>query len=756
MERAARPVTIRLWGDLRVIGGDGLPIEIASRKARACIALLAGAGDGRVSRERLAGMLWGDRSGEQARANLRQLLYELKPLSQPEAAVLGFDRQSVWLEPACEVEFAAIARQGALQMAASLPDHGVPLLGDLDGISEEFDDWLIALRASAEIALRRCVQQRVQDALTAGDAAGARMLVDAWMRRDATDETIAQLGLRADAALGDVAGMQRRTRHLAAALATELGVKPTTATLMLAQDLGGASGAVPASKPQATIETSAAVAIETSSYARRIRLGVCVAALLIAALAVAFVRMRHDDPAARAARDEATGMAAQARGLTHGRTLAGYVQAVALARRAVARDPDYAPGWAELAVATWLRSQTGLALLDVSAARDARAEAERYVERSLSLDPQSSRALALRGLMLGDSAEAGTALRRAAALADDSETLLWLSNWLDGAGLEQEALSVLRRATEIDPLWDRSVRAYVHESDYLGEHEAADRMLERFAASSPNPYAVAALRMESATSRGDLVVAAQQGREALEHAPDNPWIEMLGIIDIAAAIGDAEAIRRLTARSRELAVGAVALLDSRQVVARVESAPVAWLDRCAYCEEEARALLRAGRPELLLAAIEQRAGDPFENALRFGGDHIGGAALHIVALRAVHRDADAARVLAAIRARLDRRHGRDFNTGMESAVTLALEGRDEDAVRELDGAIDKGWRGQTAHWAVDPAEEPAFAALRERADFARVRARLAGEREQVRAQVVAILAGIPAPIVSTRGDGDDS
>lgn len=754
-----RRVTIRLWGDLRVIGRDGVPIEIASRKARACIALLASSGEGRVSRERLAGMLWGDRSEEQARANLRQLLYELKPLSQSDAAVLGFDRQSVWLESAYEVELAAMARQSAAQMAVSLPDHGVPLLGDLDGVSEEFDDWLIALRASVEIALRRCVQQRVEDALIAGDAADARLLVDAWMRRDATDETIARLGLRADAALGDVAGLQQRTRRLATALATELGVKPTTATLLLAQDLGGALGrTVSVSMPQGAVEAAAgpaAVMIGTSSRARRSWFGVGASALLVAVLAVAFAYIGHDESAVRVAHAEAANLAVQAHALTHGRTLAGYVQAAALARRAVARDPDYAPGWAELAAATWLRSQADPAFFDVAIARDSRAEAERYVERALGLDPQSGRAFAVRGLMLGDGAEAGVALRRAAAAADDSETLLWLANWLDGAGLEEEALDALRRAAEIDPLWDRSVRAYVQESDKLGEHEAADRMLERFAASSPNPYAVAALRMESAASRGDLLAAAQQGRKALEHAPDNPWIEMLGIIDIAAAVGDAEAIRRLTVRYMRLREGVAALLDSRQVVARVAPEPVGWLDRCMYCEEDARGLLRAGRPDLLLAAIEERAGDPVENAFRLGGYRSGLAALRVVALRAVHRDADATLALARIRARLDRQHGRDFNTGMESAVARALEGSEEDAVRELDGAIDKGWRGQSTRWAIDPIDEPAFVILRGRADFARVRARLTGERERVRAQVVEALAGIPAPIVAIDGDGGD-
>jgi hypothetical protein len=61
-------------GGLRVVDARGAPIEVASRKR--CLPCVARSDAGRLSRERLAGMLWGDRSDEQARANLRQLLYE--------------------------------------------------------------------------------------------------------------------------------------------------------------------------------------------------------------------------------------------------------------------------------------------------------------------------------------------------------------------------------------------------------------------------------------------------------------------------------------------------------------------------------------------------------------------------------------------------------------------------------------------------------------------------------------------------------
>jgi DNA-binding SARP family transcriptional activator len=313
-------IAIRVWGGLRVVDAQGAPIEVASRKARACLALLARSDAGRLSRERLAGMLWGDRSDEQARANLRQLLYELKPLSH--GGVLGFDRQAVWLTPDRDDETAVMARTASAQLAAMLPERGLVPLADLDGIGDEFDDWLAAERAAIETELRRFVQQRIEDALAAGDATGARALSDAWMRHDACDETMARLGLRADAALGDRAGMQQRQRRLELALAAELGVKPAATTSTLARDLDGAltqAIADPASRDRAgpmsrTGDVDVAPARRSPRMAR-----VAVVAIVVLSLVFGYAAWRAMAHAPTAARQEAVALAARAHALTHGR-----------------------------------------------------------------------------------------------------------------------------------------------------------------------------------------------------------------------------------------------------------------------------------------------------------------------------------------------------------------------------------------------------------------------------------------------------
>ena len=75
----AGEVEIRLLGTPVVCSG-GEPQTPSSRKATALLAYLAMRPDEASSRDHLAGLLWGDSPNEQARANLRQALTQLRRL----------------------------------------------------------------------------------------------------------------------------------------------------------------------------------------------------------------------------------------------------------------------------------------------------------------------------------------------------------------------------------------------------------------------------------------------------------------------------------------------------------------------------------------------------------------------------------------------------------------------------------------------------------------------------------------------------
>ena len=726
--------TVRLWGDFRVVDSTGAPIEISNRKARACLALLACAADA-MSRDRLAAMLWGDRSDTQARANLRQLLYELKPLTQASCAILGFDRHNVWLESGCELDTSALLRCESSDLAAMLPARGVAFLADLDGISEEFDEWLAPERASAETALRRIVQMRLEASLARRDFAAVRTLADAWAARDASDETLAQSGLRADAALQDTAGLARRFNRLASALATEMGVKPSAATAALAGEL---SARISLHGAQAVSASSTPATAATPRRRQGAGTWRTAAAFVAAVLGLCAVWMRDHVAVLPTTRPEAERMTAHARQLSHGRTPTGSSDAAALAHRAIAADPTYAPAWAELALASYLSAPVLEPAL--------RSEILGYLDRAIALQPRLGRAESIRGMIVGG-AQASPMLEQAVIDApDDAEAWLWLCSQRAGAGAMREALPACRRAVELAPLWDRSVRAYANiATEARIADSAVDKVLDGFAAASTDRFTSESLRASVAVMRGDLMGAAKHSSLALTLAPENACSQIPDLTRVARAAGELDAVRRLASVHPQLKEVFAPLLEPEAAVARAQDAQAWWVSD--YQEDDARQLLRTGRADLLLQLLQQQ---PL-SLLELGGSwrRMALGAQFVVALRTAGRDQEADRLLLSIRQDLGRVAASGysyFSLDLGNAVTSALAAEDEQAVAYLDQAVDKGWRGQFSDWSVDPADEPAFARLRGRSDFERVRARLDAEIGRVRPVISEILASTPTPV----------
>lgn len=156
--RSAR-VRLKCWGDLAITdSASGADLRPRSRKARALFAYLALHPAKPISRERLAGLLWGDRGEEQARASLRQALVELKPLANGPVGAVTVERDHLALDPAAVVtdiiEMHAAAAAGDYEaLLKLLPDPDERLFANFDDIDEGFDDWLTIVRGRQADAL---------------------------------------------------------------------------------------------------------------------------------------------------------------------------------------------------------------------------------------------------------------------------------------------------------------------------------------------------------------------------------------------------------------------------------------------------------------------------------------------------------------------------------------------------------------------------------------------------------------------------
>jgi DNA-binding SARP family transcriptional activator/TolB-like protein len=244
---------LRCWGEFSLVDQLRHYELPRGRKARAILAYVAAQG-APVRRERLAGLLWSERSEEQARTSLRQTLVEVRPLAADAAGLLAIDRDRVGMIPlAVAID---VARLEALARAddpdaltRGLAEKGDPLFGGLDGLDPAFDDWLRLERRVRQDRLLALGAGAAMRGLDRGAYAAVSALASELQALDEAHEGIAQIGMRADHALGDHAALHRRFRRLCEAMTHDLGEPPSPQTEALFRDLGARGPAAAAPGP---------------------------------------------------------------------------------------------------------------------------------------------------------------------------------------------------------------------------------------------------------------------------------------------------------------------------------------------------------------------------------------------------------------------------------------------------------------------------------------------------------------------------
>jgi len=255
-----------LIGAFRLRAPDGTDLTSLGRKARGLLAYLALNPGSAVSRDRLMALLWSERGEEQARASLRQCLYELRPLTGGEFAPLAIDRHQAALAPTristdlAQFE-ALVARNDAAALAASFEAITRQLLDDLDDLDPAFDEWLSIERSRLEDRQVGQLAAVVRHVLAAGEAEPARHLATALAARHPTNEEAAQLAMTASHACGQRDAVRRIHQRLEAALRRDLGEAPSPETARHLEQLLKSPSPKPATKPQASDIAPAATVV---------------------------------------------------------------------------------------------------------------------------------------------------------------------------------------------------------------------------------------------------------------------------------------------------------------------------------------------------------------------------------------------------------------------------------------------------------------------------------------------------------------
>ena len=230
--------SLTLLGGLDLRSADGRELALTTRKDRLLLAYLALNAGRPLGRDRLAGLLWGDRGESQARDSLRQSLAAIRQAFRPAALdpILS-DRESATFNPdGIEIDavaFERLAGEARRQEQATLLYRG-PLLEGLDGMTPEFETWLGPERERLASIAVRLVEQIAQ---TPAASAKATCLARQLLARDPLCEPVYRALMRLHVAGGERATALKLYATCRDTLKKEVNAAPDLETEMLYRDI---------------------------------------------------------------------------------------------------------------------------------------------------------------------------------------------------------------------------------------------------------------------------------------------------------------------------------------------------------------------------------------------------------------------------------------------------------------------------------------------------------------------------------------
>jgi DNA-binding SARP family transcriptional activator/Flp pilus assembly protein TadD len=241
---AIRPIVrIHLLGSMRAtsyLGDDVLP---RAKKARAALAYLCLAHQGRAPRSRIASMLWDRASAPQARTNFRQALFDLnEAMGSLAAELILTGRASVRLNTdICWIDALALVKSPysddstRADLAVLCPGE---LLEGLDEVSTSFGAWLAKERVLFKERIAASLHAALQQTIGGdGDAKHVAAIARRLISLEPTHRDASRALMHALVKLGEQAGAMREYERCREALWQALRVKPEMASERLYESI---------------------------------------------------------------------------------------------------------------------------------------------------------------------------------------------------------------------------------------------------------------------------------------------------------------------------------------------------------------------------------------------------------------------------------------------------------------------------------------------------------------------------------------
>lgn len=238
---AGAVLRLHVVGPVRADVGPGSDCTPPGRRARAILAYMACSAGAAVPRSRIAAMIWERVPERQAKASLRQALYEIgDAVSQEALGALLIERDTLQLDlRRCWIDVAAAERDTLAGLAGGFlsadGQAGVDqILEGLDGISEAFDYWLTLERARISDRLRDRFTEVIETQRTSGVGAAERAaLARQVLGFDPCHEAASRGLMRALLEQGDAVAAVREFERFKAVLKSRLEAQPSRETSAL-------------------------------------------------------------------------------------------------------------------------------------------------------------------------------------------------------------------------------------------------------------------------------------------------------------------------------------------------------------------------------------------------------------------------------------------------------------------------------------------------------------------------------------------
>lgn len=251
-------VNLRVLGGLTALDQDGVSLSSIGRKALALLVYLSFSAGSRASREKLADLLWPDRSSAQSRNNLRQTVSVLR---RELPGLLDAEREFIMLAPdrlSCDaLRLIEVCERPQPNGSGEVADlYKGPFLDGFFSGSEVFDEWAAVVRTRLQAAAVHALTEGIR---SAGADTGLQLLGH-LLTIDPTREVSYQLGMELHSARWQPDQALRYYENCKAMLAREFGVVPSPETERIRKRIVESAPAVqqgtsPGHPPPATLRS---------------------------------------------------------------------------------------------------------------------------------------------------------------------------------------------------------------------------------------------------------------------------------------------------------------------------------------------------------------------------------------------------------------------------------------------------------------------------------------------------------------------